>query len=452
MALNNKIKKDEFISIFRNNTSTQTLADKNDIQDIEKTFAHKHFPRKSDEEWRHTNINSIFQHKFSVATDSTLSRKTLQRFTIPGFNAYKFVFVNGCFVEQLSDIQDIDNKFTIVNTKYAKHQYPDVFKKYFGISNKYSSNLFTDINTAYATDGTFIFINENVEIDKYIHIINLSDGDNRKVVSQYRNIIVAKANSKLNILHTFHSLSVNYTFTNVVNEIILEENANINYNIFQGEGNDTFQLNNTRVLQSKHSKFSSHTITLCGSVVRNDINAIHLGEACETNLNGLYLPDREQHFDNNLFVHHSKAHGVSNQLYKGIIDNKASAVFLGKVLVEKGAQKTLANQSNRNVLLSDNAKVNSKPQLEIYADDVACSHGSTTGQIDQKALFYLQSRGIERKHAETLLLNAFLSDVIDGIESEALRSLLHLMVNMRLKGELSGNQCAMANVCQGCEV
>ncbi len=366
--------------------------------------------------------------------------------------AYRLVFVNGYFVEQLSDIQDIEGKITVINNQYVKQLYPELFSKYFKISNEYSDNLFADINTAYATDGTFILANKNVEIDKYIHIINLSDGDNQKLVSQYRNIIVAQANSKLNVLNTFHSLSVNYTFTNVVNEIILEENAKINYNIFQGEGNDTFQLNNTRVLQAGNSKFSSHTVTLCGSIVRNDINAVHLGEACETNLNGLYLPDREQHFDNNLFVHHAKAHGVSSQLYKGIIDNKASAVFLGKVLVDKGAQKTLANQSNKNVLLTDNAKVNSKPQLEIYADDVSCSHGSTTGQIDQKALFYMQSRGIDRKHAETLLLNAFLSDIIDGIESEALRNLLHLMVNMRLKGEFYGNQCSMANVCQGCEV
>ncbi len=451
MALNNRMKKNDFISLFRNNTSSEMLSDKKDREILEATFKHKNFPNKSDEEWRDSKINGLFQHKFSLSVYEPVSAEVLKRFTIQGLEAYRIVFVNGCLIEEFSDIQDIKDKFTVVNTKKAKQLQPDLFKKYFGISDKYSNNLFTDINSAYATDGVFIHIHKNVEIDKYIHIINLSDGDNRKVASQYRNIFVAQENSKVNIVNTFHSLSLNYTFTNVVNEIILGENASINYNIFQGEGNETYQVNNTRVLQRRDSYFSSHTITLCGSVVRNDISVEHLDEACQTDLNGLYLPDREQHFDNNLFIHHAKANGQSNQLYKGIIDNKASAVFLGKVLVAKDAQKTLANQSNRNVLLTDNAQVNSKPQLEIYADDVACSHGSTTGQIDKTALFYMQSRGIDRKHAETLLLNAFLSDVIETIKSDALRNLMQLIVTMRLKGELSNGQCSMAEACHGCD-
>jgi Fe-S cluster assembly protein SufD len=163
------------------------------------------------------------------------------------------------------------------------------------------------------------------------------------------------------------------------------------------------------------------------------------------------LSDREQHFDNHLFVHHATPHCTSNQLYKGIIDNKASAVFLGKVLVDRGAQKTLANQSNRNVLLTKYAKVNSKPQLEIYADDVACSHGSTTGQIDKEALFYLQSRGINRRQAETLLLNAFLSDVIENIQVEPLKILTKLLIDKRLKGEKVEGQCSMIEACHGCD-
>ncbi|MBN1250787.1 MAG: Fe-S cluster assembly protein SufD, partial [Bacteroidales bacterium] len=278
-----------------------------------------------------------------------------------------------------------------------------------------------------------------------------SDGNNKKTISQYRNLIIAGKNSNVQIVNSFHSLTVNYTLTNISTEIILEENANLNFNIFQGEGDDAFQINSTKVNQEKNSNFSSHTITLCGSIVRNDLKIEHKAENCETNLFGLYLPDREQHFDNNIFINHAKPHGTSNQIYKGIIDNKASAVFLGKVFVGKGAQKTIADQTNRNILLTQYAKVNSKPQLEIYADDVSCSHGSTTGQIDKEALFYLQSRGINRRRAEVLLLGAFISDVIDAIKVEPLKIFVNILVNNRLNGEKVDGQCAMVSGCPGCD-
>lgn len=450
MALSNQIKKDDFISLFKNNSSLLTKPEEK--LRIEQSFTKLDFPSKKDEEWQHTNIKRLLQHKFSLVNNYEIDKHIIERFTIPNLNAYRMVFVNGNFIEEYSDIQDIENKIIVINSKEAKNKHVDLFNSYHGKTNEYSQNLFSNINSAYASDGSFIFVNKNVEIDKYIHIINLSDGHNSKAASQYRNIVVLQANSKIKIINTFHSLSVNYTFTNVVNEIILKENAHLNFNILQGEGNDTFQINHTKVQQEKSSNFSSHTITLCGAIVRNDINVEHLDEACETNLYGLYLPDREQHFDNNLFVHHAKPYGISNQIYRGIIDNTASAVFLGKVLVDKGAQKTFADQSNRNVLLTDYARVNSKPQLEIYADDVACSHGSTTGQIDREALFYLQSRGIERRQAESLLLNAFLTDVVDSIESESFKFLIKSLVDKRLKGELLDNQCSMAEVCMGCEL
>jgi Fe-S cluster assembly protein SufD len=232
---------------------------------------------------------------------------------------------------------------------------------------------------------------------------------------------------------------------------MVDSNAKLNFNIFQGEGDDAFQINHTRVIQHRDSCFSGHTLSFCGAIVRNDIQVEQIEEGCETYLNGLYLPDREQHFDNELFVHHAKAHGTSKQVYKGIIDHKASAVFMGKVLVDRDAQKTQASQSNRNVLLSKDAKVNSKPQLEIYADDVACSHGSTTGQIDKEALFYLQSRGIDRRQAEVLLLSAFVADVIESIEVDALRLFVNLLINKRLKGEKQDGQCLMIDVCHGCD-
>ncbi len=264
-------------------------------------------------------------------------------------------------------------------------------------------------------------------------------------------MIIANKFSQAKIINSYHSLSVNFTLTNIATEIFLEDSAHINYNIFQGEGVDASQFNNIKVIQQSNSNFSSNTTTLCGMLVRNDLNVEHKGSNCETDLNGLYLPDREQHFDNTVFVHHAKPHNTSNQLYKGIIDNKASAVFQGKVLVDKDAQKTLANQSNKNILLTKYAKINSKPQLEIYADDVACSHGSTTGQIDKEALFYLQSRGINRRRAETLLLSAFVKDVIDKIQIDSFKFYIQILVNNRLKGEKVDGQCIMIDECPACD-
>ena len=231
------------------------------------------------------------------------------------------------------------------------------------------------------------------------------------------------------------------SFSNIATEIILKENAVVNFNIFQGQGDNSFHLNNTKIHQHSNSRFKCNTITLCGELVRNDLNIEHKGEGCETTLNGLYMPDKKQHFDNHVFVNHAKPHCVSNQMYRGVIDNKASAVFLGKVLVTPDAQKTDANQSNKNILLSDTAIVNSKPQLEIYADDVKCSHGSTTGQLDKEALFYMQARGISFEYARIMLLNAFASEVTKQLEIKPFRSFVDFLVEKRLGGQKIKNQC-----------
>lgn len=451
MALKNQITKEKFLSVF-SNLPKPSLAEGEDKKHAEDFFSEINFPAKTDEEWRHTSISKILQHNFGLGETVDLDKKTVDLFTIPGLDAYRLVFINGYYNEALSDEIEKDGKVIIKSIAKAKKENADLFENYYKSTKIDNENFFTNLNAAYSTNGSFVYIKDNQVLDKPVHVINFSDGQDSKTISQYRNIFYAGKNSKVQIVNSFHSLTVNYTLTNVVSEIICDENAHLNFNIFQGEGDDAFQMNHTKVLQKRASNFSSHTITLCGSIVRNDLHVKHLDEGCETDVNGLYLPDREQHFDNHLFIHHAKPHCTSNQLYKGIIDNKASAVFLGKVLVDKGAQKTLANQSNRNILLTKYAKVNSKPQLEIYADDVACSHGSTTGQIDKEALFYLQSRGINRRQAETLLLSAFLSDVINNIKVEPLKILIKLLIDKRLKGEKIDGQCSMIEACHGCDI
>jgi Fe-S cluster assembly protein SufD len=450
MALRNQISKEEFLSVF-SEIPNRTLAGKDCQTNVLEHLKLLDFPKRTDEKWRHTSINKILQHRFGMGKSIPLDKKTVDAFTIPGLDSYRLVFINGHFEPKFSYEFSNENEPIIKNISRAKNEHPLLFNKYFENTAIASENLFTALNTAYSTDGSFVYIPDNTILNKPIHIISFSDGKDNKTLSQYRNLFYIGKNSNVQVVNSFHSLTVNYTLTNIVSEIVLDDNAKLNFNIFQGEGDDAFQINHTKVIQNRNSQFSGHTLTLCGAIVRNDLQVKQMGEACETYVNGLYFPDREQHFDNYVFVQHAKPLGTSRQIYKGIIDNKASAVFLGKVMVDRNAQKTQASQSNRNILMSRDAKVNSKPQLEIYADDVACSHGSTTGQIDKEALFYMQSRGIDRHQAEVLLLSAFVADVIESIEVEPLKLYINLLINKRLKGEKQDGQCSMIEVCHGCD-
>ncbi len=450
MALKTKISKQDFINIFRK-SDNELLLQGDDKENAVEILEKAEIPDKKSEEWRHTSLNKIFFHRYGPAEYRSITKDEVNLFSIPGLDAYRLIFVNGYFIPELSDTKHDENKVIISSMQDAKKEHKVLFDKYFNKSDIKTSNFFTALNTAYSSNGAFIYIAGNYKLDKPIHIVNFSDGKSRKTVSQYRNLIIAGKLSQAQIVNTYHSLSLNYTLDNIANELFLEDGAHLNFNIIQGEGVDAAQLNYTKVIQESNSNFSMHTTTFCGMLVRNDLKVIQNGSNCETDLNGLYMPDREQHFDNSVFVHHAKPHNNSNQLYKGIIDNKASAVFYGRVLVDRDAQKTNANQLNKNILLTKYAKVNSKPQLEIYADDVACSHGSTTGQIDEEALFYLRARGINRRKAETLLLTAFVSDVIEKINIEAIKLYVQMLTNNRLTGEKKDGQCLMIDECPACD-
>jgi len=406
------------------------------------------FPTKKIEDWRKTELTKIYKHKFAKAEKVEVIEFIVSIYKIRELECNFLVFVNGFLIEDYSNI--ISNNLIIKNIAKAKIENKDEFYKYFNKSKFEHENLFSALNTAYSNDGTFIYIPKNKAVEHPIHVLFLSDGNNKKTISQIRNLIIAETNSEAKIVFSHHSISVNYTLSNVVTEIFLNENSNINFNVFQGEGDDAMQINHTRVYQKANSNFSSHYITLCGSLIRNDLKVVYQGENCETDLNGLYLPDREQHFDNSIFIHHAKPNCTSRQLYRGVVDNKASAVFTGKVYVDKDAQKTNAEQNNNNILLTPYAKVHSKPALEIYADDVKCSHGSTTGQLDKEALFYLQARGIGIKEAQILLLNAFASTVIDKIKIPEFRRFVKFLIEKRMSGDKIEGQCSMFEECGGC--
>jgi Fe-S cluster assembly protein SufD len=272
----------------------------------------------------------------------------------------------------------------------------------------------------------FISVDKNVVINEPIQFIHLLSGSN--TIANTRNYIQLAPFSKAEIIQSYYSLEAEKAFTNIINEINIAENAMLTINKLQCETENSFHISTDQVAQEKDSNFSINTITLNGTLVRNNLNIEVNGTNCETHLNGIYLLKENQHVDNHTVVDHKAPHCESHELYKGVIDDKATAVFNGKVFVRKDSQKINAFQSNANVLLSDDASVNSKPELEIYADDVKCSHGSTTGQLNEEAVFYLRARGISEKSARHLMVSAFIEDVISKIENEEVTNFTHSII------------------------
>lgn len=439
--------KEDFNNIHKKNG--EALAPQK-VKDIAIDFLQKNnLPSSKDEKWKKTDIKSILKHRFEYGKKIDLDKFVVSMYNVSGTYANVLVFVNGHFCEDLTKITDSEDIFVFKNLKSAKANNSETFEKYFNKSDIHNEHYFSALNTAYAEDGAFVLIKQNSKVENPIHVYNFVDGDNRKTTSMMRNMIISEKGSKAHVIFSYHSLSEDYFLTNIATEIFVEQNAYLDFNTFQGEGDDAFQINNTRVVQAKDSQFYSQTMTMCGNIVRNDLNISIEGENCYTELNGLYLPDREQHFDNTISLNHNVGHSLSNQFYRGVLENNATAVFFGNVLINKGAIKSEAHQKNNNILLSKHAKIHSKPHLIIHNDDVAASHGSTVGQLDKDALFYMQSRGIGLKRARTLLLTAFANEVIDKIQVPQFHFYVKFLLEKRMKGEKTDGMCSNMGACRG---
>ena len=441
-----KEKKKELLSLFKTENkflSTSKLAEV--LTNIDKT----NIPDSKTEEWKNTSLKGILKHKFVLGEKMSVPAQYINTFSFYGLEADRLVFVNGNFDKEKSKISQSTGNIYIGSIKDAQASHQEIIQNNFCSVKIEQKSLFAEINSAYAQDGAFIYIPDNVVIEKPIHLVNFIHGDNQKVFSQTRNLIISGKNSQLKVVSSYHSLSEDFTLNNVASEIICGENSTTEFYIFEGEGNYASHINNTFVNQHAKSSFKSNTSSLCGTLVRNEIHVDYVGENCETDLQGVYFPDKEQHFDNYIHIKHSKPNCRSNQLYKGIIDNKAESVFTGKVYVAPDAQKTDASQSNKNLLLTDNAKAHSRPQLEIYADDVSCAHGSTIGQLDLEALFYLKTRGIPESRAKILLMSAFTADVLDNITIKPYQDYVNYLVNKRLKGQKVEGLCSL-KICPSC--
>jgi len=377
------------------------------------------FPTTHDESWKYTRVAKIKNAELSVSAPTSVSGN----FGLDA-NAVKFVFVNGHFLKELSSTSYPDGLKIL-----ALSEMDEAERNILGEDVELEKNVFSAINTAYTTDGLYVHVTAKMSIEPVIEIIHLTTGNS--VLSNMRHILRAEAFSEVKLVSRTISLDGESSFTNIITEVALARNAKVIIDKLQEENETAYQIAQEFVQQDQDSNFTINTITLNGALVRNDLNIFVNGSNCETHLNGGYILKGNQHVDNHTVVDHKVPHCESNELYKGVIADKATAVFNGKVFVRKDAQKINAFQSNGNVLLGNDATVNSKPELEIYADDVKCSHGSTTGQLDEEAIFYLRARGLSDASARQLMVGAFVGEVFEKIENESVVTRIHEILKER---------------------
>jgi Fe-S cluster assembly protein SufD len=375
------------------------------------------FPNIKNEEWKYTNFSSALSKNYKFPEKSSLTKKDIQPFLLKMKNANILIFINGKFSKEYSDIVSPES-FIISNFADGDHS---LTEKYFASALKSSQDGFTALNAAFAENGAFIRIPKGKVVEAPIFLYFISDASTSDVFLQPRNLIIAEEN--------------NISFTNAATEIILKQDAFIEYYKIQNDSENSFHVGNTQILHESKSHSSHTTVTLNGAIIRNNLNLTLNAPYCEATLYGLYMLTAKQHSDNHTLVDHAMPNCYSNELYKGVLNDKSTGVFNGKIYVKPDAQKTNAFQSNKNILLSKDAVMNTKPQLEIYADDVKCSHGATVGQMDEEPLFYLRARGIPEKSARALLVNAFASDIIEHIKIESLKERLLELISAKLLPE-----------------
>jgi len=403
-------------------------------------------PGRKDENYKYLNLENLFKHEFQ----DSLSAKEIDfdvdhifHCDIPTLDTHVILLLNGHYYDRKNQLTELPSGAIVGSLNAAEKEYPEVVKKHYGKYASMEKEGLVALNTAFAKDGIFVYIPDGVRLKKPIQVVNLLLSKTNTRVNQ-RNLFIIGKNAEARVIICDHTLSEHRYFTNSVSEIIVDENAYMDYIKVQNEHNFATNFSSLYAVQEKDSRLNTNIITLHGGMVRNNVNVVLNGEGCENNTSGLYLVDKGQHVDNYTFIDHAKPNCLSNQMYKGVLDDFATGAFNGRILVRQDAQKTKAFQANNNILLTDDAEMNTKPQLEIYADDVKCSHGATVGQLDEDALFYLRARGIEEREAKLMLMFAFAHEIINRIEVEPLCDRINNLVDKRLRGELSRCQnCAM---------
>jgi Fe-S cluster assembly protein SufD len=410
-------------------------------------FAELGFPTLRDEEWRFTNLAPLTKVPFQLAGDRQLSNSTvakLRGFMDEAGPSSRLVFVNGWFDPKLSSLLPLPDGVTVGSLVAVCREHPDWVEPYLARYADFDEQPFTALNTAFIQDGAFISLPRGKVVDEPIHLVFVSTTAGRPTVSHPRNLILAGINSQAAIVESYLGVDDDVYFTNVVTEVVAGENAVLDHYKIQRESRAAFHFATLQVYLGRSSNFTNHAISLGGALVRNDVNAVLDADGGECTLNGLYLAAGRQHIDNHTRIDHARPHCASHELYKGILDGNAHGVFNGKIYVHQDAQKTDAKQTNKTLLLSPNAVIDTKPQLEIFADDVKCTHGATIGQLADEAIFYLRSRGLGRDDARSLLTFAFANDVIGRIKVEPIRARLEqaLLTTLGLQAGASAREVA----------
>ncbi len=393
-------------------------------------------PTVRDEEWRFTNAAPLAAIEFAPAEPMSGAAERLNGFAYTDA-PLRLVIVNGRFDTTLSRTRGLPPGVQAGSLAVALKDYPDVVQRYFGQLADFTGRSFTALNTAFVQDGAFVHLPEGAILDQPIHIVFVSGADGSRVMAHPRTLVVAGAGSQARIIESYIGAAGETCFTNAVSEIFVGENAGVDHYKVQQESLDAFHIASLHVHTSRSSRFSSHSFALGGRFVRNEVTALLDGEGGDCTLNGLYLADRDRLVDNHTTIDHAKPHNGSHEVYKGILGGTSRAIFNGKIIVRQDAQKTDAKQTNRALLLSDHASINTKPQLEIFADDVKCTHGAAIGQLDEDAIFYLRARGLTYFEARDMLIHAFAGDILDRVKIDALRTALEGELYLQLAKDLA---------------
>jgi Fe-S cluster assembly protein SufD len=390
-------------------------------------------PVNKAEEYKHTPITRTLEKNFNFTLGNPVAKDIdLKSFSIPALDANVIVFINGIFSKKHSSIISPETEITILSLEEALAKKNTVVLQHLAKHADFKTDAFAAWNTASWADGTFIYIGDNTIVEKPVVLYHIHDTREGQVITVNRNLIVVGKSSEVTILEKFDSLGTQNHFSNQVTEAVVAENAGLNLYSLQNDPGKRYLYDLTQITQANASRVNTYTFTLDGKFIRNNLHLSLDGEGIESHMYGLYALTGDTLADNHTVADHKKPHSFSNELYKGIMDGNSKGIFNGKIYVRPNAQKTNAFQANRNILLTDKATVNTKPQLEIWADDVKCSHGCTTGQLDEEALFYLQARGISKETARAMMLYAFAGEVLDSIKHPVIKDYLDQIISERL--------------------
>jgi Fe-S cluster assembly protein SufD len=394
-------------------------------RDAFERFLDRGFPTTNEEDWRFTNIAPLASMEFHF--DYGAAPESLPSHLGEGWKRYEIAFINGQFAPELSGVGTLPDGVVIESLTAALEHHPEDLEAVLSLNRAEATTPFSDLNRAFLSDGAFVLVPEGVALEHPIHIVHLSTSE-RPVVSHPHHVVLAERGSQARVVESYLSGEGPASFTNAAAEIVAAKGANLDHYRIQRESESAFHIGSQRLLQAEGAVLQDHSLSLGGRIARLDIHSLLDGEGADLTLNGLYVVKGTQHVDHHTLIDHRKPHGTSRELYKGVLGDASSGVFNGRIIVRPGAQKTNAQQTNKNLLLSEEALVNTNPQLEIEADDVKCAHGATIGQLDKDALFYLRTRGIGPSEATSILTRGFIADLSERIRIAAVRDAMRRFV------------------------